>query len=110
MVTMTAVIELAALTKRYGATVGIQGLDLRVEAGEVFGFLGSNGAGKTTTIRSSHVLSEVQRACRRVAIVRAGRLVAVEAVAALREARVQRLRLSFLTAMTTAWSRWSLLA
>jgi hypothetical protein len=31
---MTAVIELAALTKRYGATVGIQGLDLRVEAGE----------------------------------------------------------------------------
>ena len=48
---MTAVIELAALTKRYGATVGIQGLDLRVEAGEVFGFLGPNGAGKTTTIR-----------------------------------------------------------
>jgi ABC-2 type transport system ATP-binding protein len=48
---MTAVIELAALTKRYGAMVGIQGLDLRVEAGEVFGFLGPNGAGKTTTIR-----------------------------------------------------------
>src|SRR5215203_4471269 len=48
---MAAVIELAALTKRYGATVGIQGLDLRVEAGEVFGFLGPNGAGKTTTIR-----------------------------------------------------------
>jgi ABC-2 type transport system ATP-binding protein len=226
---MTVVIELAALTKRYGATVGIQGLDLRVEAGEVFGFLGPNGAGKTTTIRclvgllsptagtvrvlgldpiadhgrltsrigylpgelrlygeltgaqhlellgalsgrptprreelcqrleltardlsrpvaqyshgmkqkvglvqalqhdpevvildeptegldplvqetffdlvsetseagravflSSHVLSEVQRACRRVAIVRAGRLVAVEAVAALREARARR--------------------
>jgi ABC-2 type transport system ATP-binding protein len=202
---MTVVIELAALTKRYGATVGIQGLDLRVEAGEVFGFLGPNGAGKTTTIRclvgllsptagtvrvlgldpiadhgrltsrigylpgelrlygeltardlsrpvaqyshgmkqkvglvqalqhdpevvildeptegldplvqetffdlvsetseagravflSSHVLSEVQRACRRVAIVRAGRLVAVEAVAALREARARRVRLSF---------------
>jgi ABC-2 type transport system ATP-binding protein len=48
---MTAVIELTALTKRYGATVGIQQLDLRVEAGEVFGFLGPNGAGKTTTIR-----------------------------------------------------------
>jgi ABC-2 type transport system ATP-binding protein len=231
---MTAVIELAALTKRYGATIGIQGLDLRVEAGEVFGFLGPNGAGKTTTIRclvgllsptdgtarvlgldpiadhgrltprigylpgelrlygeltgsqhlellgalqgtptsrreelcrrleltardlsrpvaqyshgmkqkvglvqalqhdpevvildeptegldplvqetffalvsetseagrtvflSSHVLSEVQRACRRVAIVRAGRLVAVEAVAALREARARRVRLGF---------------
>jgi ABC-2 type transport system ATP-binding protein len=48
---MAAVIELTGLTKRYGATVGIQGLDLRVEAGEVFGFLGPNGAGKTTTIR-----------------------------------------------------------
>ncbi len=230
---MAAVIELTALTKRYGATVGIQGLDLRVEAGEVFGFLGPNGAGKTTTIRcmvgllsptsgsarvlgldpiadharltprlgylpgelrlygeltgaqhlellgalqgrpaarreelcerlqltgrdldrpvaqyshgmrqkvglvqalqhepqlvildeptegldplvqetffelvaeasqagrtvflSSHVLSEVQRACSRVAIVRAGRLVTVEAVAALREARARRVRLS----------------
>jgi ABC-2 type transport system ATP-binding protein len=231
---MAAVIELTALTKRYGATVGIQGLDLRVEAGEVFGFLGPNGAGKTTPIRctvgllsptagtvrvlgldpiaghapltprigylpgelrlygeltgaqhlallgalqgrstprreelcqrleltgrdlgrpvaeyshgmrqkvglvqalqhdpevvildeptegldplvqetffalvsqaneagrtvflSSHVLSEVQRACERVAIVRGGRLVTVEAVAALREARARRVRLSF---------------
>jgi ABC-2 type transport system ATP-binding protein len=230
---MAAVIELTGLTKRYGATVGIQQLDLRVEAGEVFGFLGPNGAGKTTTIRclvgllsptagsvrvlgldpiadhgrltpqigylpgelrlygeltgaqhlallgalqgrptprreelcqrleltgrdlgrpvaeyshgmrqkvglvqglqhdpevvildeptegldplvqetffalvseaseagrtvflSSHVLSEVQRACGRVAIVRAGRLVTVEAIAALREARARRVRLS----------------
>jgi ABC-type phosphonate transport system ATPase subunit len=47
--TMAALIELAGLTKRYGATVGIQQLDLEVEAGEVFGFLGPNGAGKTTT-------------------------------------------------------------
>ena len=251
---MAAVIELTGLTKRYGAMVGIQGLDLRVEAGEVFGFLGPNGAGKTTTIRcmvgllsptagtvrvlgldpiadhgrltpeigylpgelrlygeltgaqhlallgqlqgrptprreelcqrleltgrdlgrpvaeyshgmrqkvglvqalqhdpevvildeptegldplvqetffalvseaseagrtvflSSHVLSEVQRACGRVAIVRAGRLVAVEAVAALREARARRVRLSFpdgydhgVVPMDAAWSpTWS---
>src|SRR4029450_3701904 len=48
---MAAVIELAGLTKRCGATVGIERLDLRVEAGEGFGFLGPNGAGKTTTIR-----------------------------------------------------------
>jgi energy-coupling factor transporter ATP-binding protein EcfA2 len=48
---MAAVIELTALTKRYGATVGIDKLDLQIEAGEVFGFLGPNGAGKTTTIR-----------------------------------------------------------
>src|SRR4029450_11162324 len=247
---MAAVIELTAVTKRYGAPVGIQQLDLRVEAGEVFGFLGPNGAGKTTTIRcmggllsptagtapvlglapiadhgplmprigylpgelrlyeeltgaqhlallgelqgrptprreelcqrleltardlgrpvteyshgmkqkvglvqalqhdpevvildeptegldplvqetffalvseaseagrtvflSSHVLSEVQRACKRVAIVRGGRLVTVEAVAALREARARRARASFVGGsgdgqgpMDAAWS------
>jgi ABC-2 type transport system ATP-binding protein len=44
-------IETAGLTKFYGATRGIEDLDLRVERGEVFGFLGPNGAGKTTTIR-----------------------------------------------------------
>jgi ABC-2 type transport system ATP-binding protein len=39
------------LTKRYGDTVALDGLDLNVEAGEVYGYLGPNGAGKTTTIR-----------------------------------------------------------
>jgi len=50
--TMTAVIELDHLTKRYGAARGIEDLSLSVERGEVFGFLGPNGAGKTTTIRT----------------------------------------------------------
>lgn len=45
------VIEATGLTKHYGATVGLSGLDLAVERGEVFGFLGPNGSGKTTTIR-----------------------------------------------------------
>ncbi|HXG76740.1 MAG TPA: ABC transporter ATP-binding protein [Gaiellaceae bacterium] len=44
-------IETAGLTKFYGDSRGIEDLDLRVERGEVFGYLGSNGAGKTTTIR-----------------------------------------------------------
>jgi ABC-2 type transport system ATP-binding protein len=39
------------LTKSYGAAVALDGLDLSVESGQVFGFLGPNGAGKTTTIR-----------------------------------------------------------
>jgi len=39
------------LGKRYGSRVGIEGVDLHVEAGEIFGFLGPNGAGKTTAIR-----------------------------------------------------------
>ena len=48
---MSAVIETDDLTKYYGSTRGIEGLNLEVRQGEVFGFLGPNGAGKTTTIR-----------------------------------------------------------
>lgn len=46
-----AAINTVSLTKYYGATRGIEDLNLTVEEGEVFGFLGPNGAGKTTTIR-----------------------------------------------------------
>lgn len=45
------VIETRDATKHYGETVGLEGLDLEVFAGEVFGFLGPNGSGKSTTIR-----------------------------------------------------------
>jgi ABC-2 type transport system ATP-binding protein len=48
---MTAAVETLGLTKSFGATVAVDGLHLRVEPGQVFGFLGPNGAGKTTTIR-----------------------------------------------------------
>jgi len=44
-------IETSDLTKQYGDTVAVAGLDLAVERGTVFGFLGPNGAGKTTTMR-----------------------------------------------------------
>jgi len=40
-----------ALVKRFGKTVALDGLDLRVRRGEVHGFLGPNGAGKSTLIR-----------------------------------------------------------
>lgn len=39
------------LTKYYGKVKALQGVDLKVKRGEIFGFLGPNGAGKTTTIR-----------------------------------------------------------
>jgi ABC-2 type transport system ATP-binding protein len=39
------------LTKRYGAVAAVDGLDLAIEPGVLYGFLGPNGAGKTTTIR-----------------------------------------------------------
>jgi ABC-2 type transport system ATP-binding protein len=48
---VTAVIRTEGLTKHFGEVVALDGLDLEVERGEIFGFLGPNGAGKSTTIR-----------------------------------------------------------
>ena len=45
------VIRTEALVKDYGTTRALDGLDLAIHRGEVFGFLGPNGAGKSTTIR-----------------------------------------------------------
>ncbi len=44
-------IEVEALTKRYGRTVAVDGLSFTVRPGHVTGFLGPNGAGKSTTMR-----------------------------------------------------------
>ena len=44
-------IRLTKLTKRYGSFTAVDGIDLEVPRGELFGFLGPNGAGKTTTLR-----------------------------------------------------------
>ena len=44
-------IETENLTKKFGDLTAVDGVTLRVEEGEVFGFLGPNGAGKTTTVR-----------------------------------------------------------
>lgn len=48
---MTKAITVSGLTKTFGRTRALDGLDLDVETGEVHGFLGPNGAGKSTTIR-----------------------------------------------------------
>ncbi len=44
-------IQTSALTKRFGDFTAVDEVDLRVERGEIYGFLGPNGSGKTTTIR-----------------------------------------------------------
>src|SRR2546421_1089361 len=48
---MSDAISVTGLTKTFGPTRALDGLDLSVRTGEVHGFLGPNGAGKTTTIR-----------------------------------------------------------
>lgn len=48
---MTKMIEISNLVKEYSEKRVINGLNLQVDQGELFGFLGPNGAGKTTTIR-----------------------------------------------------------
>ena len=47
---MGIIVETKDLTKNYDDTVAVNGLNLRIEEGDIFGFLGPNGAGKTTTI------------------------------------------------------------
>jgi ABC-2 type transport system ATP-binding protein len=48
---MQPVIRTEGLSKRYGGTLALDDLDLAVDGGEVYGYLGPNGSGKTTTIR-----------------------------------------------------------
>jgi len=48
---MISVLRCAGLAKRYRGVTALDGLDLTVEPGQVFGFLRPNGAGKTTTLR-----------------------------------------------------------
>jgi len=51
-------IEAAGLTKRYGSFDALNGLDLSVASGEIYGLLGPNGAGKTTTLKITAGLIE----------------------------------------------------
>jgi ABC-2 type transport system ATP-binding protein len=48
---VTAVVATRGLTKRYGPVLAVDGIDLDVQEGDVYGFLGANGSGKTTTVR-----------------------------------------------------------
>jgi ABC-2 type transport system ATP-binding protein len=66
-----AAVEVAGLTKTYRSRAGtveaVRGVDLRVEAGEMFGFLGPNGAGKTTMVRMLTTLLSITAGTARVA-------------------------------------------
>ena len=73
-------IEIHNLTKTFGSFKAVDGLNLKVEPGEIFGFLGPNGAGKTTTVK---ILSGIMRPTAGRVLV-AGHDVALEPLAAKR--------------------------
>lgn len=54
-----ATLDITGLSKRYGPTVGIDGVDLGIDDGEFFVILGPSGAGKTTTLKSIAGLIEI---------------------------------------------------
>src|SRR5919112_142589 len=69
---MTApAVEADGLVKHFPSKTGlveaVRGVDLRVEAGEVFGFLGPNGAGKSTTVKMLTTLMSITSGSARVA-------------------------------------------
>ena len=55
---MSAAIKMTSLRKEYDDLVAVQGLDLSIPAGEIFGLIGPNGAGKTSTMRMACGLLE----------------------------------------------------
>lgn len=55
----TAALHLQGISKRFGATQALDGVNLRVEAGTIHGLVGENGAGKSTLIK---VLAGIHRA------------------------------------------------
>src|SRR3978361_2523720 len=49
----TAALEIEGLTVRYGDTLAVDGLDLRIDPGETVALLGANGAGKSSTVNAA---------------------------------------------------------
>jgi ABC-2 type transport system ATP-binding protein len=60
------VVETRGLTKIYGRLAAVDGLNMRVERGSIYGFIGRNGAGKTTTLRMLAGLTKASSGTARV--------------------------------------------
>lgn len=66
MLTVQPVVEVSGIAKRFGDTVALDGVDLKVDEGELFALLGPNGAGKTTLV---HILCTIRRPDAGIAVV-----------------------------------------
>ncbi len=64
---MAEAVAVRGLSKRFGRFTAVDGIDLTVQEGEIFGFLGPNGAGKSTTIRMLCGILKPSGGCGRVA-------------------------------------------
>src|SRR5438270_23321 len=62
-----AMIQVEGLVKRYGRTRALNGLNMQVMAGSIYGFVGPNGAGKTTTMRILSTLLEADEGTGQIA-------------------------------------------
>jgi ABC-2 type transport system ATP-binding protein len=63
---MEPALVVAGLRKRYGHVVAVDGVDVTVAEGEIFGILGPNGSGKTTTVECAHGLRKADAGTVRV--------------------------------------------
>ena len=54
-------IETKSLFKNYNSIIAVDGIDLNIESGQVFGFLGPNGAGKSTVIKTSDYINSTNK-------------------------------------------------
>jgi ABC-2 type transport system ATP-binding protein len=82
---VTAALTARGLTKRYGATTALEGVDLEVGAGELVGLLGPNGAGKSTLVKIACGLVRATAGSAEVAGAPAGSLAARGATGYLAE-------------------------
>ncbi len=88
---MSAPIEVEGLVRRFGDVAAVDGIDLEVSEGEIFGFLGPNGAGKSTTVRMLTTLLAPTAGTARVAgfdVVREARQVRANIGVALQDAAI----------------------
>jgi branched-chain amino acid transport system ATP-binding protein len=74
------VLEIADLSVRYGSVVGLEGLGLRVEHGEIVVLVGANGAGKSSVVNAIGGLVRSTRGSIRFSGVNVGRLNAIQRI------------------------------